>query len=159
MIKLFQKTLKIHHLNILEYQIFQGKSVKVLNILSEVSLGYFYFDIAMTFRSSMFINSVMTNSEVCYPINGTQLKGLMVEDKSLLKKKFTVPASTTNCLIYLETGQTPIEDIIKFRRIKYLHYLLTSPPGEMLSKVFQAQLRNTLKGDWVDIVKKDLKDN
>ena len=48
--------------------------------------------------------------------------------------------------------------MIKARRIKYLHYLLTSPPGEMLTNVFKAQMRNTMKGDWVEIVKKDLED-
>ena len=48
--------------------------------------------------------------------------------------------------------------LIKSRRIKYLHYLLNSPPGEMLTNVFKAQVRNQLKGDWVQIVKKDLED-
>ena len=92
----------------------KGKAIDILNILSEVSLGYHYFDMAMVFRNSMFINSVMTNSEIWYLIQD-QLKGLMVEDKSLLKKILKVPVSTTNCLVYLETGQIPIEDLIKAR--------------------------------------------
>ena len=49
-------------------------------------------------------------------------------------------------------------DILKSRRINYLHYILTSDPEEMLFKVFNAQLRNPTKGDWPEIVKKDLVD-
>ena len=46
-------------------------------------------------------------------IHENELKGLMVEDKSFLKKILKVPVSTTNCLVYLETGQIPIENLIK----------------------------------------------
>ena len=100
----------------------------------------------------------MTNSEVWYPIKETDLKDLISSDKILLRKIFEVPQSTPTCLLYLETGEIPLQDIIKSRRIKYLHYLLNSPPGEMLTNVFKAQMRNPLKDDWIEIVKKDLKD-
>ena len=83
---------------------------------------------------------------------------MIVADKSLLKKIFRVPISTPNYLIFLESGEIPLQDLLKSRRIKYLHYLLNSPPGEMLTNVFKAQMRNPLKGDWIEIVKNDLKD-
>ena len=75
-----------------------------------------------------------------------------------MRKILEVPVSTPNELLYLETGNIPILDIIKSRRIMYLHYLLTSPQDEMLFKVFKAMMREPTKGDWIEIVKKDLND-
>ena len=40
----------------------------------------------------------------------------------------------------------------------YLHYLLTSPKEEMLYKVFKAMIREPTKGDWIELVQKDLID-
>ena len=40
----------------------------------------------------------------------------------------------------------------------YLHYLLTSPQNEMLYKVFKEMIREPNKGDWIEIVQKDLTD-
>ena len=40
----------------------------------------------------------------------------------------------------------------------YLHYLLTSPKEEMLYRVFKAMMRETTKGDWIEIVQNDLND-
>ena len=52
----------------------------------------------------------------------------------------------------------PILDILKSRRINYLYYILSSNQNEMLPRVFRAQIRNPTKGDWPELVKKDLED-
>ena len=125
-------------------------------ILREVSLGYHYFNISRTFRNAMFNSSILTNSEVWFPLKESDLKDIKSADKNLLRKIFGVPVSTPIYLLYLEIGEIPIQYMIKARRINYLHYLLNSPKGEMLRNVFEAQIRNPLKDDWVNIIKKDL---
>ena len=60
--------------------------------------------------------------------------------------------------LYLETGTIPILYILKCRRINYLYYLLTCNQEEMLAKVFRAQMRRPSKGDWIELVQKDLED-
>ena len=40
----------------------------------------------------------------------------------------------------------------------YLHYIMTSPKNEMLYRVFKAMMRNPSKGDWIELVQKDLID-
>ena len=135
-----------------------GMSTQIMTMLREVSLGYHYFNISSIFRNMMFNSSILTNSEVWYPLNESDLKDLISADKNILRKIFGVPVSTPIYLIYLESGEIPINYIIKSRRINYLHYLLNSPKGEMLSNVFQNQIRHPLKGDWVEIVKRDLQD-
>ena len=57
-----------------------------------------------------------------------------------------------------ETGATPILNILKSRRLVFLHYILTRNPHEMLPRVFKTQLRNPSKGDWSKLIKRDMED-
>ena len=41
---------------------------QIMSILSEVSLGVHYFEIAMLLREAMFVNGILTNVEALYGI-------------------------------------------------------------------------------------------
>ena len=56
-----------------------GKTNQVLSILSGVSLGMFYMDIALVLRESIFLNGILTNSETWYNITEENYK--VLEDK------------------------------------------------------------------------------
>ena len=43
------------------------------------------------------------------------------------------------------------------KRVKYLHYILNLNENDLLRKVFEAQLNNPVKGDWVLTVQEDLR--
>ena len=60
--------------------------------------------------------------------------------------------------LYLETGTIPIRYIIKQRRLSYLHHLLTRNKKELISQVFFAQKRKSVKNDWVKLIEDDLKE-
>ena len=135
-----------------------GTTSEIMNIIKEISLGQHYFHISMIFRNLKFINSVLTNAEVWHPIQENSIKNLEKADKILLRKILSTPSTTSIELLYLETGSIPLMDILKCRRINYLHYILNSDSSEMLYKVFISQIRNPTKGDWPQIVKKDLAD-
>ena len=79
-------------------------------------------------------------------------------DRKLLRNILDVPEGTPNELLYLETGCIPLNEIIKCRRINYLHDLLTRNENELVVRFYKAQLRNPSKGDWTEIVKEDLID-
>ena len=49
------------------------------------------------------------NSEVWYPISEKDIKDLIDADKILLRKIFEVPVSTPICVLFLESGEIPIE--------------------------------------------------
>ena len=97
-----------------------------------------------------------TNSEVWYPIKDNDLDPLVKIDENLMKTFLEVNDNTPKESLYLELGIIPLIDIVKCRRVIYLHYLLTLPKDQLLYKFFQAQLRNPSKGDWCETVKKDL---
>ena len=103
-----------------------GITSQILLMLNEVSLGYHYFSIGMIYRNLLFISSVLVNSEVWYPINERDIKVLINADKTLLKKIYGLPQCTPICLMFLDSGELPLENILKSRRINYLYYLLTA---------------------------------
>ena len=88
----------------------------------------------------------------------SDLNPLIKIDEIFMRKIFEVGESTPKESLYLELGLIPIENIVKCRRIIYLHYILTQDKNQLIYKFFQAQLRNPSKGDWSEMVKKDLTD-
>ena len=134
-----------------------GKISELMNMLEKTSVGIHYSKIAMLLRESIFLNSVLTNSEVWYGVTSSDVNQLEAVDKDLLRSFSRLPSSTVAGL-YLETGGMRIGTIIKARRINFLHYLLKLRKSEMISKFFYAQWEHPQKQDWVEQVKKDLCD-
>ena len=135
-----------------------GAISQIMTILKMVSLGHHYMRIAMLLRNTHFINKVLVNSEIWYPIKEDDLKNLEKLDESLLRQILHVPALTPIELLYLELGLIPLSDLVKCRRILYLHNILARDENQLLSRFFKAQNGNLSKGDWSEIVKKDLSD-
>ena len=66
--------------------------------------------------------------------------------------------STPKEMLYLELGLLPLKDIIRKQRLGFLFYILQQKDQSILSKVFQSQLENPTKKDWISTVKKDLEE-
>ena len=136
----------------------QGKIAQIMSMVDKISLGKHYFKIALLLRESIFLSSVLTNSEVWYRVTKAELEELESLDRSLLKRIFSVPDSTPTAALYLETGSMSIATTIKARRVNYLHYLVKLPEKEMLSQFFNCQWLEESKFDWTRQVKMDLAD-
>ena len=59
-------------------------------------------------------------------------------------------------MLFLELGCKPFREIIRERRLGFLHYILNEDPDSMIHKFFQTQLRNRTKKDWVTTILDDL---
>ena len=135
-----------------------GKIAEVLAILSKVSLGRHYFKMALVLRETIFLMSIMVNSEVWYMVSKQDLEELESLDRSLIKRILTVPFSTPTAALYLETGTMRIGTLMKARRLNYLHYLISISKEEMLSRFFYCQWYTGKSYDWTTQVKKDIED-
>ena len=133
-----------------------GIMSSIFNLLDQISLGSFYFEISVILRESMFLNGILTNIDVWHNVKKSEIDELEELDRSLLKKILKVPMTTPNESLYLELGILPIGIIIKARRILYLHYLVNSDKKEMLYKFFIIQWLNPIRGDWSELVKEDM---
>ena len=106
----------------------------------------------------MFINCVLTNSEVWFGLRESNLKEIEDINRTLLRKALKCPISTPKEAYYLELGIMPVSCIVKLRRVHYLHYLLQTDKRSMLRKFFQAMYENPTKDDGTEQVLKDLND-
>ena len=131
---------------------------KIKNMLDKVTLGHHYFKAALLLRESIFLNGILTNTEVWYGLKESELTELEALDYILLRDVLQTPSSTPIEALQLELGVLSVRTIIKARRINYLHYLATSKENEMIFKFFMAQLNYPLKNDWTNQVKEDLSD-
>ena len=127
-------------------------------MLDKVTLGHHYFKVALLLRDSIFLNGILTNTEVWYGLKESEITELEALDYMLLRDVLQTPCSTPIEALQLELGVLSIRTIIKARRINYLHYLATSKENEMIFKFVMAQWNYPLKNDWTNQVKEDLSD-
>ena len=129
---------------------------RIIDMLQEISFGHSYFEVANLLRHSLFLSSILLNSEVWYGLTLTDIEQLEVVDQFLLRRILEAPSSTPKVSLYLEMGCLPIRFIIKSRRIMFLHYILNQKQDSLIFKFFKAQLENPVKGDWSEQVKSDI---
>ena len=60
-------------------------------------------------------------------------------------------------MLYLEMGCVPFREIIRKRRILYLHYIMNEKPHSILRKFLKKQIETKKKKDWINQVFEDLK--
>ena len=129
---------------------------KIMDMLQEISFGPNYFVVANLLRQSLFLSSLLLNSEAWYALSHADLEQLEMVDQALLKRILETPSSTPNVILYLEMGCLPIRYIIKTRRLMFLYYILHQKENSLILKFFKAQLENPVKGDWSEMVNSDL---
>jgi hypothetical protein len=106
----------------------------------------------------MFLNAILTNSEVWYNLTNSEIEELEALDRCLLRKILGTKMSCPKEALFLETGALPIGALVKSKRVNYLHYLVKEETSSMLSQFFHAQWNNSLKHDWTLQVREDLED-
>ena len=92
-----------------------GRANTIMSLLQEISFGEHYFQMAILFRNSMLINSLLSSSEVLYNIELKHIKMLEKCDKNLLQRIFSVPSTCSYEAMYLETGCLPVRFILQGR--------------------------------------------
>ena len=97
---------------------------QILSILEELCFGKYFFKVAKILRDSLFINSILLNSEVWYNLSKSNIEDLEKLDNILLKKICEIPSSAPSAFLHLELGTVPIRFILKTRRLLFLQYIL-----------------------------------
>ena len=130
---------------------------QITSILETVFFGKYFFEIAMVLRSSLFLSSVLLNSEAWVNYTEKDVRSLEQTDEILLNKILGCDSNTSNVLKYLELGIIPVRYEIMKRKILFLQYILKQDKDSMIYKVFEATSENPLNNDFVKTCKKYLK--
>ena len=122
-------------------------------------MAHEYFKVALLLRETLFLNSILTNVDIWYGLDKTDIKRLEDLDLSLLRKFLNVPFTVPAEGVYLELGCLNIETILKAKRLVYLYYLLKQEESSMVYKVFITQWKYpATKNEWTEQVNIDLND-
>jgi hypothetical protein len=139
-------------------RISKGKGIvrKILNILEGIPFGKLYFQVAILLRNSLLVSSMLCNSEAWFDLTDAELNLLETVDLTLLRSILKAPKSTPKEMIFLELGLVPFREMIRQRRLNFLHYILSQGADSLLFQVFEKQCADRKKKDWVTTVLKDL---
>ena len=129
-----------------------GITTQISSILSSICLGNFHFDIAMVLRDSLFVNSVMSNSEIWHNVKSNHIESLEKSDINLLRKIMNAHSKTASEALFLELGKYPLRFVLSKRRLMYLWHVLQRDNKELIRKIYDSQKLETNKGDWCEII-------
>ena len=131
---------------------------KILDIMDGIPFGKLYFQVAILLRNSLLVSSLLCNSEAWFNVTKPELNLIETVDTMLLRNLLKAPKSTPKEMFHLELGILPLREIIRERRLNFLHYILNQKNHSIISKVFEKQVVNSTKNDWVRTVICDLKE-
>ena len=136
----------------------KGKGIinRIMTKLEAIPFGKYYFETAVILRDSLLVSSMLSNSEAWYNVTEAELNLLETVDHMLLRKILKTPKSTPKEILYLELGCMPFRDIIRKRRLSFLHHILHEKSDSLLYRFFEKQLEKRTKKDWASTVLKDL---
>ena len=124
-------------------------------MIKSISLGSYYFEIALIFREACYLSTLLLNSEVWHPITKKHIEALEAADARFFELCFSTNSKTIRDAYYAETGKLKIRHLIVKRRLLMLHNILRRDQSDMIVKVYQAQCLKPAKFDWAQIVSKD----
>ena len=133
-----------------------GVANQVFSILKEVHFGHYYFEMAVLFRDSMLVNSILCSVEALYGVKKAHVEKLEAVDRILLRKVLNARYATAIEAFYLETGLLPIRFIVIARRLLYYWSILQKSEKELVRQVYDAQKLAPLNNDWILQIKDDL---
>ena len=81
---------------------------------------------------------------------------ISVIDHKILRAITGAHPKTPNEMLYLETGELDIPNVIRVRRLLYWQNIVSRHENELLRKIYEAMKESPLKGDWINMVKEDL---
>ena len=148
------------NINNIKARVSKGTGIvhKILTMLDGIPFGMYRFEAAVILRESLLASSVLCNSEAWYNITSAEMELLETVDTMLLKGVLKTPTSTPKEMLHLELGLTPFREIIRKKRLLFLHYILNQDENSLMYQVFKTQLKNKTSKDWATTVIQDFKE-
>ena len=129
---------------------------QIIQILEVTYFGKYYFEVAMILRESLFLSSLLLNSEAWVNYTEKDVRILEQCDELLLSRILECDANTSNAFKYLELGVIPIRFEIMKRKLMFFQYILKQNKNSMIYRILKAIEENPIKNDFVFTCKKYL---
>ena len=135
-----------------------GTVSQIIAMLGQITLGHYYFEVAMVLRDSMLISKLVSSSEIWYNVTKDQYRKIEQIDEMYLMRLFQAPKSVPRLSLYVECGKVPVKFIIQSRRMMYYWHLMHLDKDELIYKFYVAQCLRPGKNDWALQILADKKD-
>ena len=112
-----------------------GTINQIMSILESTYYGKYFFEVATILRESLFLSSLLLNSEAWVNYNDKDVRILEQCDEILLSKILSSDSNTSNAFKYLELGIVPVRFEIMKRKIGFLQYILKQEKDSMVYQV------------------------
>ena len=129
---------------------------QIVQILESTYFGKYHFEVAMVLRESLFLSSLLLNSEAWVNYTDKDVRILEQCDEALLARILECDGNSSNTFKYLELGVVPIRFEIMKRKLLFLQYILKQNKESMMYRIFKAIEENPVKNDFVFTCKKYL---
>ena len=111
--------------------------VSISALINETNLGTHEVSVWLLLYRSLFLSTVLFNSETWSRIKDSEMKQLKVIQMKMIKRIFNLPSSFQNSFLLLELGILPIEVEIHKRQLMYLHRIVMLPQDDPVRQMFQ----------------------
>ena len=135
-----------------------GAVSQIFAMLSQVSLGHFYFEIALVMKNTMLVSKLVSSSETWSNVTKPEYQKLESIDEMFIRRMLNVQSTAPKESLYIEPGIMPIRFLIKMRRCMYWWQVVNLDQNELLNKFYRAQKMNPNKDDWIEQLDKDKKE-
>ena len=125
-------------------------------ILSDIPLGKYRMEMGLELRHAWFLNGVLFNSETWMGYSDNDLSDLELIDHKILRLIIGSHSKVNTEMLYLETGEITIPNVISVRRLLYFQTLLKRHDKEVTKQVLTSMTKIPMKDDWIHLLKKDL---
>ena len=98
--------------------------VNIFSIVQDVTFGAYTMESTLLLHNSLFISSVLFNSQSWSRLSKKEVEKLKGCQISFLKRMMHAPKSTPNVITLCELGILPIDFEISSRKLMFLHHIL-----------------------------------
>ena len=120
-------------------------------------LGCYRFERALIYIGSLLRSSIPYGAETMCNVKETEWRELEKIEESVLSKVFKTTRSCSRHLLYLEAGMIPARYQVMRQMLNQLQYILQQPLNSLIERVYQAQRKSPIKGDWASETDKIIK--
>ena len=110
--------------------------VNSISLCNELNLGQYSLVTLILLYRSVFLQSVLFNSQAWSDIKRTEFDRLQITQLKYLKRSLRVPSSCPNAGTFLEFGVIPIEGEIHSRQLSFIHHILTLEKSDPVYKMY-----------------------
>ena len=127
-----------------------GKTINLVSMCEEANLGKYFLRTLFLLYHTMFIKTLLFNSEAWSHITGENLDKLRTEQLRFLKRVMAVPQSTTNSFVFLELAILPVDYEIAQRQLLFLHHILNLEKNDPVFEVYNESRKYTHEKNWAN---------